>query len=116
MNDPIRKISLTEAHGFTILATHYEYRTRFEVYKIAGTQDDGTLLYDRKGATSWPDPVETLDEAQMFLSGDVKWDGCSNWVFEEPPMIHFCSRQELVDVGLVLAACWDLATDGGKTT
>jgi len=55
------------------------------------------------------DRTAKLSEAAEFFSGEVKWDGCSNWTFKEQDrnMIHGCDRTDLVNLGLVLAACWD---------
>lgn len=48
-------------------------------------------------------------DCELFLHGEVKWDGCSNWHFDEQDiaMIHFCGRQSMLDVGKVLAFCYD---------
>jgi len=47
---------------------------------------------------------------KIFLSGFVKWDGCSHWQFEPVGhLAHFCTREELVEFGLLMAGIWDLA-------
>lgn len=46
-------------------------------------------------------------EWELWLRGHVKWDGCSNWSFRDDVMLHFCSRDQLVDVGTLLALCFD---------
>ena len=98
---------------FTIVYEHTNdpYVVNFWCYDIEGWLDDGKPLYHKKDSPSYPDPVETIEEAEMFLHGDVKWDGCSNWYFDEQNigMLHGCSRQDVTRFGDVLGRCWDIA-------
>ena len=51
---------------------------------------------------------------ELFIYGSVKWDGCSNWIFNENAknmMVHACSKEELEQIGQILAACWDLTAE-----
>lgn len=44
----------------------------------------------------------------IFATGYVKWDGCSNWTFyTESCMHHACSHGMLIDIGDILGKCWD---------
>lgn len=45
------------------------------------------------------------------IEGDVKWDGCSNWTRDEGVMLHFCSADDLIEWGRVLAWAHGLAQD-----
>lgn len=104
------KAEVFHAHGFTVRATKTEYNNEFYIYEIAGEAPDGKLYYNRKGYSSLPDPVETLGEAEVYAFGNIKWDGCSNWQFDDVGgMLHFCSRDQLLNVGKILATCWDWA-------
>jgi hypothetical protein len=90
---------------FTIVAEPHDYHVAYSVYEIYGTDTDGRI-YWRNGDDG---EVDTLEAAAVFLHGDVKWDGCSDWHFDEQDrvMLHACSRQTLVNLGAVMAACWD---------
>lgn len=44
-----------------------------------------------------------------IMEGFVKWDGCSNWMTDD--YAHFCERQQLLDLGFLLAALWDWAAE-----
>lgn len=103
---------------FTVTATLQDAEGRhidFVVYEIAGTDaETNELCWNRKGATSLPDPVDTLCDAQPFLHGFVKWDGCSNWSFDqqdEGMMLHGCCRNDLTRIGEVMGRCWDITKD-----
>jgi len=110
MNEHAQKVAIFTAYGFTVLAEKRQYISEFRIYEVAGEEPDGTLLYNRKGYSSLPDPVKTLAEAEVFAFGSIKWDGCSNWQFDDGgSMLHFCSRDQLLNVGKILAACWDWA-------
>lgn len=52
---------------------------------------EGNPQFNRKGATSWPDNVDEIGDAQPYLSGFVKWDGCSDFDFFET---HFCGPRD----------------------
>jgi len=100
---------------FTVLATDYEHYVEFIVYDIQSYQDDDQSKphWPRQGADTSPDSVDNLGEAEIYLHGSIKWDGCSNWYFDEQDrnMLHGCSRQEIQRFGDVMGACWDWAAE-----
>lgn len=101
---------------FYVVATPYSHRVSFVIYEVVG-YTDGAPCFSKKGSSAF-DPVATVEEAEPFAHGDVKWDGCSDWHFDECDrnMIHGCFRRDLVNVGLLLGECWDMAeTILGKT-
>jgi len=97
---------------FTVVATRHEYHVDYVLYEIAGFTEPGNKpLWPKKDADPGPDFVESLDDAEPYLHGSVKWDGCSNWSFDEQDrgvMLHGCGREDLVNLGEVMARCWDL--------
>lgn len=98
-----------EIHGFTVFATvKDECRVEFVAYDIFGRNPDGTPLWANDCQ-----PVDTVEEAEVYFSGQVKWDHCSNWQFDEQErvMLHFCCRDELLRLGEALAGCWDWAKE-----
>lgn len=90
--------------GYSVFAKVEEYRLDYRIYQINGTTVDGAPLY---GCSH----EDSIIGVQPDVIGDVKWDGCSNFIFTSENYLHACSRQELVNLGLILAACWDLAAE-----
>ena len=95
---------------FTIVASPHDYWVDFKIYDIVEAHDDGkSFSWPRIGAEHGMDVVTRLDWAEPYLSGGVKWDGCSNWQFDEQErcMLHACYREGLLRLGEVMARCWD---------
>ena len=100
--------------GFTIVAQKQAFGVDFILYDITGEDcDGGALSWLEYGATSSHETTYDLSKAQPFLHGGVKWDGCSNWHFDEQDrvMIHGCRREDLTRIGEVMARCWDMAAE-----
>lgn len=100
---------------FTVVAEVNKCFVHFKVYDICGRTGsaDGAFVYHREGAKSSMDWVESLDDAEVYLHGDVKWDGCSDWIFDEQnrSYLHGCSRHDIERFGKVMAACWDMTKE-----
>ena len=104
--------------GFTIVAIPDDYVVRFFVYEVNGWYDGGSgdydaPMYQKKGAANCSDWVDTIEESEPYLHGEVKWDGCSNWHFDEQErcMLHGCTREDLENIGKVMAMCWDMTAE-----
>lgn len=101
--------------GFTAIAEPMGqddiYAVRFEIYTIVSTDINGTVFWQRRGACSSLNPVNRLDEAELYLHGHVKWDGCSNWYFDEQDrvMLHCCGLNDIENIGKVMKRCWKWA-------
>jgi len=104
---------------FTVVADVYEAHVDFSIYDIEGWVEGATKgvfdvpAWHRAGTDSYPNLVESLEEAALYLHGSVKWDGCSNWHFDEQDggMLHGCSKADLQRFGDVMATCWDWAAE-----
>ena len=97
--------------GFSFVVEPKEHSMDFFVYAIEAVESSGKVLFHKKGCGHYPEPVETTEEADVFIHGYVKWDGCSNWYFDEQDrsMIHGCRKEDIVNLGLILGECWDYA-------
>lgn len=94
--------------GHAAALEYHEYRMEFRVYRVYWRHDDGTADYvNDEGVSALPALMET---ASVWLEGHVKWDGCVNLTFpgQERAMLHFCTRDELTHVGLLLGRLYDL--------
>lgn len=89
--------------GFTVDVTDNEYHMDFKCYESC---EEGVYV-----AIEGEGYCETtiIGKARLYLSGHVKWDGCSNWNFDanEDCMLHFCEREQLVNIGKLLAWMYD---------
>jgi hypothetical protein len=105
--------------NFTVAATPHSHHVDFIVYNIEAWQEGATLevfdvpLWHKAGSLSRPDAVSSLEGAEPYLHGYVKWDGCSNFYFDEQErgMLHGCERRDVLRFGEVMAACWDWAAE-----
>jgi hypothetical protein len=119
--------------GFYVMAEAQEHWMDLKVYEFSICRSPGDpewdgqspvipgkpplgFVFPRKGAISGTDSVETTEEAQVYLSGSIKWDGCSNLYFDEQDSIegtkcslHFCGKQEAMNVGVLMGRLYDLA-------
>ena len=106
----IKKVFHFKELAFTVVATPNEYYVDYKIYDHEGGDDKGNYLFHKKGADDYPNPVESMNDADIFIHGTVKWDGCSNWYFDEQDncMLHGCSKEYIVRFGLILGECWEL--------
>ena len=95
----MEKETLVETYKDMQLTVKYEFSptwTDFEAFQIIYTDDNGTHGYERKGATSSGDEVENISEAQPYIRGVVKWDGCSHYYFgDEEGYLHLCGKYDI---------------------
>lgn len=94
---------------FTVIALLHEYYVEYTIYDIEGIDDNKNPVWHKKNSPVAPDSVEKLSEAQIYLHGTVKFDGCSDWYFDEQDscMLHGCSREGISRFGEIMAICWD---------
>ncbi len=97
---------------FTVVAKPSDYRVDYTIYDIMGFEGLNSFdrpLWQKRGASYGPTFVMTLEEAEVYIHGEVKWDGCSNWHFDEQDrvMLHGCRREDILRFGKILAECWD---------
>lgn len=78
----------SEDFGFRIRWRYSESWADVEVFEVAALcGDDGQRPeFERKGAMHGGDTTENLEEAEPYLSGYIKWDGCLELAFSD----HMC--------------------------
>jgi len=103
---------------FTIVAVTHERRVDFKIYEVIAWAESTTLgVYDVPEFYIYHTEnvclTESIQEAELYLHGEVKSDGCSKWHFDEQDrvMLHGCTRQDLLRFGEVMAACYDWAAE-----
>ena len=97
-----------------VVAVPHGHYMEFKLYDLQYVADDGHPPgYRRAGGVSSADVTNDRDEAQVYLSGDIKWDGCGNLHFDvqDDCMLHFCGRAPVAQLAARLARLWDLAEE-----
>ncbi len=89
--------------GVTVIYTLSKYPSiEFFAAEIVAIDDDGAL-YTLQGASSSDDHARDPRNAERFISGQVKWDGCSHINFgDEHGYLHLCGRSSFDKVCLTL--------------
>lgn len=107
---PVAERTLELARGdFVANVKVFDYYVEFILYDIIRRNGDIPVL--RRSDTEHEE-TEIASEAEIYMHGSVKWDGCSNWHFDEQErcMLHACEREELSRFGNAMLDCWDLAS------
>lgn len=77
--------------GFRVVWSYLPHWADFKVYEINGRYDgSGEAIF---GKASWKNSSETVTdvaEAEPYMTGSVKWDGCSHLDFGRGGYLHFC--------------------------
>lgn len=81
--------------GFRVRWRYSEYWADVEVFEYIGQEypdgKPGAKFFNRKDWKSSPDPVYSIDEAEPYLTGFIKWDGCSELDIGCP---HWCGPRD----------------------
>ena len=96
----------------------------FYAAEVTSVSDDGAKYYLRKGARSSEDDTSDFDDAERYISGSVKWDGCSHYYFgdvgSEGGYVHLCSSQSAEKLArtiiVIHARCGELMRAAGQKT
>lgn len=105
---------------FTVTVVNHELYAEFACYRVIGgsaqaDESSPSRLYDRRGSTH-TDPVGDLSDAQVYLHGSIKWDGCSNWNYDEQErvMLHFCRKEQAAAIGVLFTRMYEWAKELGQ--
>ncbi len=103
--------------GATVIYTldpvsrHHVDFVAVEIISPDGVSENGDRLGrgdNRKDAHSTPDFVFDPHEAEPYVSGAVKWDGCVNYtVGTDAVMMHACGRRDLEKLSRVLVTIFE---------
>ena len=83
MNDSVKRKTVEDAVGFRLVWNVNDFWADVSAYEIVSVCDDGERLFFDKNLQLTHD----FDEADAYLSGYVKWDGCSEFALGQQ---HFC--------------------------
>lgn len=97
-------------HGFT---GGYNTALDFVVVECCGDQtglDPGPLYVRNVDGSN--EMTRDPADADVFLEGDIKWDGCSNWDFPGVAdcMLHFCDLKQASGIGRLMQRMYEIAS------
>jgi hypothetical protein len=91
--------------GFRVRWLAQDHWVDFEVFEVIGLGDKGPMFY-MDGGNGSSDTVETIDSAEHYTKGFVKWDGCSH---VEQVESHLCGKSAWVRHRQLLEYLWTRA-------
>ena len=102
--------------GFTVSGEVRTDRVVFKVYEVKegvndGKSGEGIRTYAHKDSRR--DFSLTIENAMVWLSGDVRSDGTSNWWFNDDngQGLHACCFAELVKFSEIMMFCWKFTSE-----
>jgi hypothetical protein len=102
--------------GYTIKADYKEYHIDFYVYRnmtygLDADENDSVVWLKKNG--TWQEETSNIEEAETYVHGFIKWDGCSNWEYNKDSdiMIHFCGSNEAEFAAKVIPLCYKIASE-----
>lgn len=73
---------------------NFEYSINFNIHEVISWTGETNEIYDK----------------ELYLKGEIKWDGCSHFWFGEDGYIHMCGKDSFEDHKKVFDAVWELAS------
>ncbi len=112
-----RKVFLDNDMRFTIVADVYEYHIRYKCYKWQSwgynreTDQPCDVAYLKLEGKNCHDCTPSFDEAEVFMTVSVKWDGCADWNIGDEGYVHTCERKHIEDIGKLILVCYDATAE-----
>lgn len=104
--------------GMSAVTCSDEYEMSFKLHTHM-SQDiwqSGKKIADRdflrkNGNGNSFDTVIDINDAEVFMSGYIKWDGCANLRFDEQDrgLIHICGEENFEDIAEAVHRLYELA-------
>lgn len=94
----------SEDFGWMLRYRHTDHWLDYEAYKMTASSDE--RMYERKGAQDGFAMTSNIEEAEVTISGYVKWDGCTEFTLNNT---HFCGRADLKETLDLLLFIHDFA-------
>ena len=104
---------------FSIAYEIHSHHMSFKVYEHTGQEISGKDFYKprqfgKKESRNNEDALYEVDEqCAVYMSGEVKWDGCSNIDIDENKncMLHFCGKRSAGKLGKMIDTVYALALE-----
>lgn len=87
----IEQIGDGDGFGITVRYEVDGPSVKFFAAEVTGVEENGVQYYWRKGAKSSEDDTTDFNDAERYIDGSVKWDGCTHINFgDENGYLHLC--------------------------
>jgi hypothetical protein len=111
VTDPEKKISIVDIFGefgFRVVWSVLPHWADVKVYKICarGMDKAQTPMFYRKDYRSSDDVVLEIEQAEVYLEGNIKGDGCSEL---DQGRHHWCDEQDFILHAMLLNYLWQRA-------
>lgn len=117
---PIKTITIPSADigDHLIVLEVHEYRMEFTCYEQVGIDcspgNEGKALFTVPKFPGMDEMSHSIDEAEAFISGYIKWDGCMNFRFcqqSDNLLLHVCGQEETDKISPLFARLYKLAAE-----
>ena len=95
--------------GFRLVWSVLDHWADVKAYKVEATDENHAPLFWRKGSSTNNGPTPNVDEAESYLEGYVKWDGCTeldqgcpHWCGPDGFKKHFALLRHIYESAFVL--------------
>lgn len=95
VRDEMTHMDYMNGDGYAIETWPYErgkvYSVEFVVYPMYNWTkgNESGVSWELKNSVSSPNPVDSLDDAEWFIMGSVKWDSCTHYKYNQDScMLH----------------------------
>jgi hypothetical protein len=106
------KKNLVETYPDIEMTVEYFYESHwvdFKAYEIVA-EESNAPLYEAKEAKSSEEMVREIADAQTYIRGAVKWDGCSHVYFgDDNGYIHLCGKLHIRKITQTLEKIYNRA-------
>lgn len=101
---------------FTVVYKPGTASVEFECYEWMAVDEKDTPQYELKGSgNGFGDCMPDISKAETYITGVVKWDGCSHFYFggsDNDGYLHLCGKDSIEKhqkiVGMIYKRCGEL--------
>jgi hypothetical protein len=99
--------------NFTVVYDIENVSVDFKVYEIIANDDKP--YYEGIGGCGADDKMtQDIEKANIYLTGKVKWDGCSHYYFGDEGYMHLCGDNSIIELSKIIkkvyCRCYELGT------
>lgn len=70
---------------------------------------EGEMNFQKKDSAYSPNYESDIKQAEMYMEGSIKSDGCSNVRFCREGYLHFCGREDAIRIGKIMQELYAMA-------